>query len=272
MDTTPPDREFCARGEQLYVEAQLDLACWRRNYPQIDHQKAEVAARELAVDPNSSLGLRVAIAQAARFHHEAVSSSRECVLCLEMTLDVLARVHVKPWNVHAKRALADLRRAAMLFAEGEGPQAFEQALQRAYASPADRGPDSFDYCAELARAAARLRAADPYARRRALGDGDAATAARAALAGVERMLLDIENQYCPEPKFAKIIRGDAAAGAAPGFVEAAGAAAPEPAFAPQPPPPPRFAPPPPPPASPPLAPARPRRCAPEDVPAVVLCR
>ena len=51
MDTTPPDREFCARGEQLYVEAQLDLACWRRNYPQIDHQKAEVADRELAVDP-----------------------------------------------------------------------------------------------------------------------------------------------------------------------------------------------------------------------------
>ena len=45
----------------------------------------------------------------------------------------------------------------MLFAEGEGPQAFEQALQRAFASPADRGPDSFDYCAELARAAARLR-------------------------------------------------------------------------------------------------------------------
>ena len=33
------------------------------------------------------------------------------------------------------------------------------------------------------------------------------------------MLLDIENQYCPEPKFAKIIRGDAAAGAAPGFVD-----------------------------------------------------
>ena len=158
MDTTPPDREFCARGEQLYVEAQLDLACWRRNYPQIDHQKAEVAARELSVDANSPLGLRVAIAQAARFHHEAVSSSRECVLCLEMTLNILTHIHVKPWNVHAKRALADLRRAAMLFAEGEGPQAFEQALQRAYASPADRGPDSFDYCAELARAAARLRA------------------------------------------------------------------------------------------------------------------
>ena len=169
MDTTPPDREFCARGEQLYVEAQLDLACWRRSYPQIEHLKAAVADRELAVDSNSPLGLRVAIAQAARFHHEGVSSSRECVLCLEMTLNILTHIHVKPWNVHAKRALADLRRAAMLFAEGEGPQAFEQALQRAYASPADRGPDSFDYCAELARAAARLRAADPYARRRALG-------------------------------------------------------------------------------------------------------
>ena len=45
MDTTPPDREFCARGEQLYVEAQLDLACWRRSYPQIEHLKAAVADR-----------------------------------------------------------------------------------------------------------------------------------------------------------------------------------------------------------------------------------
>ena len=63
MDTTPPDREFCARGEQLYVEAQLDLACWRRSYPQIEHLKAAVADRELAVDSNSPLGLRVAIAQ-----------------------------------------------------------------------------------------------------------------------------------------------------------------------------------------------------------------
>ena len=120
MDTTPPDREFCARGEQLYVEAQLDLACWRRSYPQIEHLKAAVADRELAVDSHSPLGLRVAIAQAARFHHEGVSSSRECVLCLEMTLNILTHIHVKPWNVHAKRALADLRRAAMLFAEGEG--------------------------------------------------------------------------------------------------------------------------------------------------------
>ena len=49
MDTTPPDREFCARGEQLYVEAQLDLACWRRSYPQIEHLKAAVADRELRV-------------------------------------------------------------------------------------------------------------------------------------------------------------------------------------------------------------------------------
>ena len=65
MDTTPPDREFCARGEQLYVEAQLDLACWRRNYPQIDHQKAEVAARELAVDVAALL-----LAQAPHLEHE----------------------------------------------------------------------------------------------------------------------------------------------------------------------------------------------------------
>ncbi|CAH0380341.1 unnamed protein product [Pelagomonas calceolata] len=173
MDTTPPDREFCARGEQLYVEAQLDLACWRRSYPQIEHLKAAVADRELAVDSNSPLGLRVAIAQAARFHHEGVSSSRECVLCLEMTLNILTHIHVKPWN----------------------------------------------------------------------------------------------NQYCPEPKFAKIIRGDAAAGAAPGFVEAAGAAAPEPAFAPQPPPPPRFAPPPPAlPPQPRFPPASPARRAPPPPP------
>ena len=149
-----------------------------------------------------------------------------------------------------------------------GPtQAFEQALQRAYASPADRGPESFDYCAELARAAARLRAADPYGRRRALGDGDAAAAARAALAGVERMLLDVENQYLPEPRFAQIIKQGAAAGAEPGFVEAAGAAAPEPAFAPQPPPPPRFAPPPPAlPPQPRFPPASPARRAPPPPP------
>ncbi|CAH0370465.1 unnamed protein product [Pelagomonas calceolata] len=243
MDTTPPDREFCARGEQLYVEAQLDLACWRRSYPQIEHLKAAVADRELAVDSNSPLGLRVAIAQAARFHHEG------------------------PWNVHAKRALADLRRAAMLFAEGEGPQAFEQAPSGPGVARRPRPGLLRLLRGAGPRGRARLRAADPYARRRALGDGDAATAARAALAGVERMLLDIENQYCPEPKFAKIIRGDAAAGAAPGFVEAAGAAAPEPAFAPQPPPPPRFAPPPPAlPPQPRFPPASPARRAPPPPP------
>ena len=95
MDTTPPDREFCARGEQLYVEAQLDLACWRRGRSGTSRppfRGPASAGRRFQFAAGPARGHRAGGAP----HHEGVSSSRECVLCLEMTLNILTHIHVKP--------------------------------------------------------------------------------------------------------------------------------------------------------------------------------
>jgi len=281
-DRTPTGREFTERGEQLYADAQLHLACWARNYEAIDAIQQQNEEGDMCVDEHSALGLRVAVAQTARYHHDGVSSSTECLLCLERTQDVLARVNVKPSS--QKRVLAGLRHACAAFAAAEDPRAFEQTIQACFAAPAG---DDFGYRESLSRSFTRLRdthrAADPRARaeqlRQALGGAGPAASAQDALVGVERLLRDVEDNYLPTPKLADFVATlDADPREAPGFVSVHGArAAPEPAFAPQPPPPPRFAqpppaprfaqPPPPPPQQPRFAPASPAGRAPPPPPA-----